>query len=232
MTESGVQRLRKIALFADLSDSEIKTLDRQCAWRRYRPQEQIIGPESDSRDVFFVTEGRVRIVNYSASGREISYDEVETGGVFGELSAIDGRPRSAVVIAVTETLVAALSPKFFKELLENHPDVGHGIILRLAQIVRQSTARIMDLSTKGAHNRVHAELLRLARQNAGKDNVAVIDPAPIHSDIASRVSTTRETVARVLGELTRKGLISREKNALRVDDVAALQALVDEFQAE
>lgn len=71
----------------------------------------------------------------------------------------------------------------------------------LARLLRQSTDRIMDLSTLGANNRVHAELLRLARSDAGDGRRATISPIPSHSEIASRVSTTRETVARALGDL-------------------------------
>ena len=77
-------------------------------------------------------------------------------------------------------------------------------------MVRQASERIMDLSTLGANNRIHAELLRQAMTNLKPDNSAEIRPIPHHGEIASRVSTTRETVARVLGRLTEQGLIRRK----------------------
>jgi CRP-like cAMP-binding protein len=172
----------------------------------------------------------VRVVNFSPSGREVSFDDVEAGGFFGELSAIDGLPRSATVVARIDTVVATLSPTVFQRLAAENPSVSGAIVERLAAIIRQATDRIMDLSTLGAHNRVHAELLRLGRLNEIADNVAVIDPAPIHADIASRVSTTRETVARVLSELSRKGLISRQKGTLIVHDLDRLESLVDDLK--
>jgi CRP-like cAMP-binding protein len=58
--------------------------------------------------VFFVVEGRVRVVNFSISGREISFDEMERGGVFGELAALDGMPRSGAMVALNDTLVATI----------------------------------------------------------------------------------------------------------------------------
>lgn len=230
VTKADSDHLDGIGLLDGLPEATRRALEKQCSWRRYDNHAQIIDRDSESRDIYFVTQGSVRVVNYSASGREVSFDDVEAGGFFGELSAIDNLPRSATVIALADTVVAGLPPAVFKRLMAEHPSVALAIVERLAAVIRQATDRIMDLSTLGAHNRVHAELLRLGRHNDWKDNVAVIDPAPIHADIASRVSTTRETVARVLGELSRNGLIAREKNALVVRDVARLESLVEDLK--
>ena len=64
------------------------------------------------------------------------------------------------------------------------------------------------------------------------DNTAMITPVPIHGDIASRVSTTRETVARVLNDLSRQGLLKRERNALAILDLEHLVEMVEQFQVE
>ncbi len=232
VTKTDADHLGGIGLLAALPEATRLALEKQCTWRRYDSHAQIIDRDSESHDIYFVTRGAVRVVNYSVSGREVSFDDVVEGGVFGELSAIDDLPRSATVVALSDTVVAGLSPTVFKRLMAENPAVALAIVERLAAVIRQATDRIMDLSTLGAHNRVHAELLRLGRHYDRTDNVAVIDPAPIHADIASRVSTTRETVARVLGELSRNGLIVREKNALVVRDVARLESLVDDLKHE
>ena len=230
VTKTDADHLGGIALLSALPDAARFALEKQCTWRRYASHTQIIDRDSDSCDIYFVTSGAVRVVNFSPSGREVSFDDVEAGGFFGELSAIDGRPRSATVVARIDTVVATLSPTVFQRLAAENPSVSGAIFERLAAIIRQATDRIMDLSTLGAHNRVHAELLRLGRQKEFAENVAVIDPAPIHADIASRVSTTRETVARVLSELSRKELISRQKGTLIVHDLDRLESLVDDLK--
>ena len=69
-----------------------------------------------------------------------------------------------------------------------------------------------------------------ARNYARDDNTAVIAPIPVHSDIASRVSTTRETVARVFSDLTKQGLIKRGKNELVVLDLERLEKLVENLR--
>ncbi|MBY0429786.1 MAG: Crp/Fnr family transcriptional regulator, partial [Rhodospirillales bacterium] len=194
------------------------------------PQEQIIDSQSESRDVFFVVKGLVRVVNYSVSGREVTLDDIGVGGYFGELAAIDGQPRSASVMAKDETLTAAMTPEVFQRLLRSHAIVAMAVIERLVGVVRQSTGRIMDLSTLGANNRVHAELLRQARLVTGDGMTAEIRPIPLHADIASRVSTTRETVARVLNDLVRDGLLERRKDALVLLDMPRLECMVEELR--
>lgn len=231
------QTLAGIELFKMLTPAERQAIERRCRWRTYAEGEQIIDRETDSQDVFFVVSGLTRVVNYSPGGREVSFDEIGEGGVFGELAAIDGRPRSATVVARTETVAASLTAVAFREILAASPTAANALLRRLAAVIRESTDRIMDLSTLGAHNRIYAELLREAREAdpdafEGGANQARIRPMPVHSNIAARVSTARETVARVLSDLTRKGIVERETDALRIVDVSRLTQMVKEFRGE
>ena len=226
------QTLRAVDLLSKLPAEEVRRLEARVQWHRYEAHEQIIDREAESRDVFFIVQGKLRVVNFSLSGREISFDDIDEGGYFGELAALDGAPRSANIVALTPTTVAIMSPTMFHQLLLDYPVVGLKLIQRLVSVIRTSNSRIMDLSTIGANNRVHAELLRLARPGMGADNTARIEPMPIHGDIASRVSTARETVARVLGDLAREGVVERWGNALLIRDMARLEELVEEFRSE
>lgn len=221
-----------IDLLSPLAPHDRASVARQCAWRRYRADEQIIDHMSGTRDICFVVEGRVRVVMYSMSGREVSFDDVDAGGYIGELSAIDGRPRSASVVALTDTLVAFMPPRLFQEIVVGNPEIALSVMQRLASMVRRATGRIMDLSTLGANNRVHAELLRLGKSALKPDNTAEISPIPVHSDIASRVSTTRETVARVLGDLARGGIVERRQDSLVIRDYARLLEMVEDVRGE
>ncbi|CAK0745687.1 CRP/FNR family transcriptional regulator, cyclic AMP receptor protein [Azospirillaceae bacterium] len=231
MADQRPASLDRSALLASLDTERRAALARQCKWRRFQNGEQIFDRSSDTHDLCFVVEGTVRVVNHSLSGREISFDDVEAGGFFGELSAIDGEPRSASVVALNDTLIAFLAPARFEELVLAYPRVGLLVMKRLTGMVRRSTERIMDLSTLGANNRIHAELLRLARPTGGpRENTAIISPIPVHSDIASRVSTTRETVARVLSDLTRDDLLERRDNALVIRDLRRLHQMVDDVR--
>ena len=224
--------LAGIRLFDGLSESALEDLSKRCRWHKYQPNEQVIDRYSDSRDLYLIVEGRVRVVNYSVTGREVTFDEREEGEYFGELAALDGEPRSANVIALNELNVACLSQEAFNRLLLEHPQVTLKILRGLAKIVRASNKRIMDLSTVGANNRVHAEILRLALPGVRTDNTAIVSPFPIHGDIASRVSTTRETVNRVFSDLSRRGIVKRSKSNLVVLDLIRLRKMIEDVVGE
>lgn len=219
-----------IRLFQNVDAARLVDIEKNCRRHVFQKDEQIIDREDSSRDVYFILSGSVRVVNYSLSGREVSFDDIQAGSLFGELAALDGEPRSANVIATSTTEVATMSPTAFQEMLAANPDITMVLMRRLAQVIRVSTGRIMDLSTLGANNRVYAELVRLARESGVDDGVSVIRPVPIHGDIASRVSTTRETVARVLSDLTKKGLVKRDGSALQIRDLDRLEEMVEDFR--
>lgn len=222
--------LASFELFEDLDPAVLPPIEQAGRYRRFSAQEQIVDRDALSADVFFIVSGRVRVVAYSVSGREIAFDDLVAGQYFGEIAAIDGGPRSAGVMAAEDTLVLSLPRRQFLNILADHPQVAMRVVRRLAWIVRNANERIMDLSTLAANNRVQAELLRQARSDSTMRNTAVIQPIPIHSEIASRVSTTRETVARVLNELARRGIVERTRTALIIRDVPRLQTMVQEVR--
>ena len=232
MSESEIDSLKHIRLLAELDDNELAVVEKSCRWKAYDASEQIIDQHSDSRDIFFVVEGRVRVVNYSLSGREITFDDLDPGSHFGELAAIDGLPRSASVMALDNVHIASLPAEQFQEIILEHPTIALKLMKHLAHLVRTSTSRIMDLSTLGANNRIHADLLRMGRKVAGDGDEAIITPIPVHSDIASRVSTTRETVARVMNDLARKGIVERKKDSLVINNLDTLEEMVEDVRGE
>lgn len=232
MNTTETRSLSGIKLFVGLETARLAKIEDRCRWHTFYKDEQIIDREDDTRDVYFIVSGSVRVVNYSLSGREIAFDDIRAGSVFGELAALDGFPRSANVLSLAITEVATMTQSSFQDMLVENPDVALKLMQRLAQVVRTSTDRIMDLSTLGANNRVYAEILRLAHEDENEDNTATIAPVPIHGDIASRVSTTRETVARVFSDLTKKKLITRDGSTLIVHDVERLEDMVEEFRGD
>ncbi len=102
----------------------------------------------------------------------------------------------------------------------------------LTRQLRVLTERVFEFSALGAKNRLHAELLRLAREYMEDDNSAAISPIPTHSEIGQRITSHREAVTRELSAMSRLGLVTREGSALIVPDVARLERLVKEVLGE
>ena len=222
--------LRGVRLLQSLADAELVALEQRCRWRRAGAGQQILDRSSDNRDVFFVIEGSVRAVDFSATGREVVYGVIGAGGHFGELSAIDGLARSASVVAIEDCLLAALPPTQFESLIRAQPEVAIGLLRDLVGIIRTTDERLTELSTLGSIARVCRELLRLAQRDE-HTGAWLVAPLPTQRDLAGRAGTTRETVARTLSQLSREGIVRREDRTLHILDPAELEAAITRLRS-
>ena len=227
MSQTFTKSLAAIELLSEIAPERLSDLEKTARWRRCRAKELVFDMQSGGTELYFIVEGALQVVNFSPAGREVSFAQVPAGGYVGEMSAIDSKTRSATVVAVGGTVLASISSATFKNLLLDYPKIAIVVLQNLAAMVRSADERIMDLSTLSAINRVHSELLRLAVLDDDDDNIAVITPMLTHSDIAARASTTRETVSRVLSNLSRIRILDRENNAFRVLDVERLTNMIE-----
>src|SRR5215470_17566442 len=208
------ETLAKIGLFRSLDAAKVALLDTQCSWRRASRSQWVVDYQDTSNDVFFVVSGTVRVKLQSVSGREVLLREINAGEFFGELAAIDNRPRSAGIVAVTDVTVARMPASVFRTTVHAHPDVCDQLLALLAGQIRTLANRVNEFTTLDARHRIYAELLRLSRPETGKPKHAVVSPPPPHAEIAARVSVRREAVARELKALERAGLVERRRGAL------------------
>ncbi len=225
-------RLDTIRLFHGFDDECLRRLEKKCHWRQCERDEVILDRDSTDDDVYFVTMGSLIVVNFSLSGRDIALARIAAGSYFGELAAIDGEPRSASVVALETCVIGAMGPKDFTELVTGDPVLSMRLMRRLARIVRIGDDRIMDLSTLGAYQRVYLELLRLAHGDADDPEILVIDPMPGQKEIASRTSTTRETVTRAISQLVAGDVVERTRKRLRIIDRERFQSLATVFDPD
>src|SRR6476619_3530888 len=211
-----------IPMFRSLKRSAVETLDARCEWRRVAAKQWVIDYQDEGIDVFFVVAGAVRVLIYARSGREVILADLEAGGFFGEMAPIDGHPRSASVLAVTDAVIATMPGAVFLEVLHDHPQVAMYVLKLLATRVRELDNRVLEYSTLDVRHRVSCELLRLARPDAKDSRRGVLAPVPTQAGIAARVSTTREAVVREMKLLEREGYLQRQRGALVLVDMPNL----------
>ena len=221
-------------LFDGIKASDREALERRCAWRAWPAGAMAVGHETTGASVHFVVAGRCRVVARMPRGkRDVVLDEIGPGGFFGEIAAIDREPRSAAVTALVRTHTAELDGETFMAFLADHPVAARRLMRRLTEVIRQADTAILELSGLDAQARIYTELLRRARTGGALPaNVGMIAPVPRHGDIAARAATARETVARVLGTLAKKGLVSRESERLLINDVRALTGMVEASESD
>ena len=216
------------ALLKALPSEQLDAILAKCSRRSFAKDQQIVREMDTDNNIYFVESGVLGVAQFSDSGREVGYIELKSGDNFGELSAIDGGPRSASVTAMTESEVTVMPFEVFKGLIYSNNGASVEIMRQLSGMIRRLCERIYEFSTLSVSNRIHAELLRLARKHVDLGGIARIPSPPTHAQLASRVSCNREAVSRELKRLENQGVLEKPDRRWVIPDIERLQKMVDE----
>jgi len=143
MSRASDVTLETIPLFEGLPSAARTALGHLCTWVRYAPGDVVIDVADDSGAVGFLVEGRLRVGAENISGDEIGIGTIETGAYFGEISAIDDGPRTGMVLADTEALVAHMPKQVFLQVMADHPAIALMVMRRLAWFTRRATNELL-----------------------------------------------------------------------------------------
>jgi CRP-like cAMP-binding protein len=217
------ESLARMPLFAALDEREVRDLDTRCIWRKVEAGEWVIDDHSAGADVFFVLSGHTRVV-ITMSGREVILRDIHDGEYFGELSAIDDKPRSAGILAISDSIVARMPAAVFRETIFRHQSVCETVLKTLVTAVRALNTRANEQANFAVHERLCAELLRLSRSTS--DGRIIVSPPPTHAELGARISANREAVTKFLNSLEREGAISRTRGAIVLTNPDRLSRIV------
>jgi CRP/FNR family transcriptional regulator, cyclic AMP receptor protein len=172
--------------------------------------------------LYVVLDGRAHAIVYSLDGQIVLLHEYRPGDFFGPVSPPYSAEHDADVVAVEQVSAFLLDGGVLALLAEQHGCIGLALLKVMVDRLQQTASRMYEHVALSAVGRVHAELLRQARQAPD----LTIRPAPILSDLALRVSTTRETASRAVNALERRGIIRRGGDALVVIAPHRLEELI------
>jgi CRP-like cAMP-binding protein len=215
-----------IAILGGLENFDSERFSKTCGWHRYQKHHQILHMNDLSTDIFFVVEGAVSARSFSAGGKEVSYLEIQAGDIFGEFSAIDGKPRSSSIETTEKSLIAQMKSDDFRQFIAEHSELGLRIAVLLVGKVRELTQRVFEFGTLSVCQRVQAELLRLCASQVKSNGSCTIDPAPTHYELATRIATHREAVSRELGNLVSLDIIKIGRKSITITDIEQLRKMV------
>lgn len=221
------ETLAGIDVFANLDSRTREAIARQCFGRVYRQGQELTAPADESKDVFFVISGSVKVAVYSRSGREVVFRAMNAGSMFGELAAVDNEPRSAYIHANEDTSVAVLTQHKFLELLVTYPQISLGVMSHLSTLIRSLSTRVFEHDALKVGSRIHSELLRLADNQETEANYTEICPAPTDEEFARLVGTNRAAVNRELSNMRKANLVDKKQGCIQILDIAALRQLVE-----
>ena len=180
-----------------------------------------------SHTVYVCIEGRVRVFLTMPSGRELLVGIRLPGDEFGELSALDGRPRAASAAAIGPTVVAELRSDRFIEILTDEPSLFVAVCQNLSAQLRLANDRLVARNSNSATVRTGRMLVELASLMMRHSGSSSSYEVPItQSDLADWIGATRESTARALAGFRRAGLVETCRGRIVVLDVLGLNEFV------
>jgi CRP-like cAMP-binding protein len=188
--------------------------------------DEVLFLASDPGDgCYRIDEGLLKVSMMSRTGTERILAFMGPGSIVGELSMIDGRPRSAAVVAVRDATLSFLSRAAFEAVAQKQPEIYKSLVTLLATRLRETDTVIAAGSFLPLKGRVASTLLELAvhfGQDVGSGRV-VIRQKIGQSDIAAMAGIARENVSRILNDWKRRKLVSRLSGYYCLENKAQLE---------
>lgn len=218
--------LSGIELFAGMPADALAAIEKQCRWVDVGSKQIAFAKDGKAEHIVFVVSGTIQVFG-ADGGKAKALGEVGPGGLFGDLSPINGEKLSAALVGGDAGLVAIMSGEAFRGVLMAHPPIAVRQVEALAAALMGSAGNAGSSGGPSPRQRVFAELIQLAVPNPVGDGTWVIEKVPNHDDIAAKSGTEKTEVAMAIGTLARDGIIERKHRTLVIRDHPRLTMLAN-----
>jgi CRP/FNR family cyclic AMP-dependent transcriptional regulator len=137
----NIEYIKNVSLFKSLQKNELKLLSTRFTTHEYKKGETVLRELEKSKALYVIVEGEVNVV-LETDEIEFVIDELRAGQFFGEMAMLDGKPRSADVVCMSDCRMLKLSGKDFYEILELNPSILRSLVLELCDRLRKANARL------------------------------------------------------------------------------------------
>lgn len=208
--------LRRVSIFSHLDDIALLDLLRRMSIRNWHGGAIILGQNEPGDALYIQVAGHSKVVLFGENGREMTLSVLGPGDFFGEMSIFDGKPRSANVVAMEDSVLLVLERGDLLAHLRAQPETALRLLGQMADRLRRSNEIINNLALHDVSSRLARTLISLAEEKGeNREDGLFIRRRPTQQDLANMVGTCRETVSRALTSMARRGLVvSRGRSLL------------------
>jgi CRP-like cAMP-binding protein len=204
---------------------ELKAIGRP---RRYALGSTLFVEGDDGNRVFLVERGRIKIGATTEDGRDVVLAIRGPGELVGELSALDGEPRSATATALEEVEAIVIAPDRYRAWLVSHPALLMDHLIAVIGRLREADTKRVELSAYDIDRRVACRLYELASDHGEATGRAIrITVALSQEELGAYTGASREAVARALQRLRKREIVETARRGYVVTDLGALRALAN-----
>ena len=206
MADFTAEELRRLDLFASLSEEQCAQLLNRHLLSNHAPDQVVVMEQDWGESVFLMCSGLAKVRTFTADGDEVVISVLGAGDVFGEMAALDGAPRSADVVALTPLQLVKMRAATFSRLLEAQSSFSLALAQLMATRLRNLNQRFA-LQSGDATARMLDSLAYLAGKSSPDSDPMAEIPPMAQKEIALIAGLARETASRTLSKLRARGTV-------------------------
>ena len=222
--ENILNIISAIPLFNGLPDDQLNGIRRIAVEKQYNKGQTIFSEEDETKGLFVVVEGRVKVYKVSSEGKEQILHIIEAGQSFGEVTIFTGQqmPANAQTLAKSRLLLFPRSA--FVGLVTANPSLALNLLAIMSKKLRQFATQIENLSLKEIPARLASYLIYLAEEQGSADAVTL---NVSKGQLASLLGTIPETLSRIFAKLSGQNLIRVEGPRILLLDPGGIEDLAE-----
>lgn len=216
-TDLLLKRLKTFEFLRGLETETLVDLARSAIWKVYPPDAVIFWEGDIETHLFYLQYGWIKVMKTAPDGREVVLRFLGPGEIFNEIGVFANRPNPANAIALEEAGIWLIPRPALERILFSHPHTAMQIMENMADRFISLVELTADLSLRT----VEARLAKLLLEQAQPD-VIPRRRWSTQAEMAAHLGTVPDVLSRAMRELTREGLITVDKQQIRILDRAAL----------
>ena len=207
-TEAAVALLRRTRLFAELREDTMRALADRSVERSYPRHGRLFYQGDPGSGLYVLASGLVKVIVTSEDGEEMVLVTLGPGDAFGELSIVDGGPRSASAEALEPTVALVITREVLLDLATRDSGLTDALLRTLGALLRRLTEQASDLVFLDLPGRMAKLLAMLAAERGTETPEGIeLDANLTQTDLAGMVGASRQSVNQILQGFARRGYL-------------------------
>jgi CRP/FNR family transcriptional regulator, cyclic AMP receptor protein len=203
--------LTKHPLFGELPTRAIEQIASYMTRRKVPRGKRIFAKGDPGNSLMGVLSGMVRISAESAAGKEVVLNVIRPGEIFGEIALLDGHPRTADAVAMTDCELMVIDRREFIAFLRNEPNVALKIIEILCSRLRWTSAQVEDMAFLGLADRLAKTILHLSGPDPSSAKLPITQ-----REIGQIIGMSRESTNKQLRAWARRKWVSLGRGCITI----------------
>lgn len=221
------ERLARVPLFQGLPETALEYLSQRLHLRTYDSGEMLFAQGDEGDCLYLIDQGVVRIFRVTPGGKEITLALRMSPEFVGDMSLLDGLPRSASACAQGDRCRCwVLQRSDLQQLIQNQPETALAMLRVLSRRLREAGDHLEEMAFSTIQQRLATLLLRLCEAEGEAEGTAILLPTWVsYQSLSTMLGTARECVNRVAVELVESGALTRRGRRLLVTNLEVLEAV-------